>query len=331
MYDIGFGLGKMMEGATGGAVKGQMINMARDERQQDRTSTEQYRNKTLGQGQQRIDNDEHRIKIQQHATAFKTAYDIAQGSPDPEGTFTSVFKSLDPEGEIPKVTFGETDMEISYEGLNISGSKEHVVQAIGIISKNPEVTPQVLGKLAELGLVKITVPKKGASKGFGTFSQGQGIFSKDTGKVTLQPDASFTSGKGTGKAGGKGGLKVSDVNTALNALFKKYKVDAGLGINVTPDGKYTVDMTTFMAGKETAYNIIKKKADAGDPEAKKDLEKINEYYQLMDTMIRGSQDTGPSLNKMVPKAGVDKAKPGTDKTKKTKATFDPATGRFNYK
>jgi len=326
MFDLGYGLGKMMEGASSGAVKGTMVNMARDERQKERTATEDYRNKSLGMQQQRIDNEEDRIKIQHNANAFKIAYDIAQRSPDPQATFSSIYKSLNPEGEAPEITLGENDMEINYPTFKIKGSKTELRQALEIISKNPEITPQVLLKLQELGLATITVPKKDASKGFGTFSQGQGIYSKDTGKVTLAADA-----KTEAKAGGKGGLKVSDVNTALNALFKKYKVDSGLGINVTPDGKYTVDMTTFMAGKETAYNIIKKKADAGDPEAKKDLEKINEYYQLMDNMIRGSQNTGPSLNKMVPKAGVDKAKPGTDRTGKTKATFDSATGRFNYK
>jgi len=323
MYGIGYGLGKMMEGATGGAVKGTMVNMARGEREKERTSTEQYREKSLGMQQQRIDNETHRVKIQNHAQAFKAAYDIAQGAPDPGATFATVFKSLDPESEVPKVTFGETDMEINYEGLNIAGSKDAIVQAIGVISQNPDVTPQVLSKLAELGLAKITVPKKDASKGFGTFTPGQGIYSKDTGKVTFEPDAD---GKGTGKSGS--GLKMTDINTALNALFKKYKVDAGLGINVTPDGKYTVDMTTFMAGKETAYNIIKKKADAGDPDAKKDLEKINEYYGLMDGMIRGSQNTGPSLNKMGSNAAGDKA---TSSGGKNKATFDPNTGRFTYK
>ena len=118
------------------------------------------------------------------------------------------------------------------------------------------------------------------------------------------------------------------VNKTTPALFKKYKVDAGLGINVTPDGKYTVDMQTFMAGKETAYNIIKKKADARDPEAKKDLEKINEYYRLMDGIIRGSQNPGPSLNKMTSNAGGGKATPSGGKNK---AVYDQATGRFTYK
>jgi len=326
MYGIGYGLGKMMEGATGGAVKGTMFNMAREEREKERTSTEQYREKSLGMQQQRIDSEENRVKIQNHAAAFKTAYDLAQGSPDPEATFGTVFKSLDPESEIPKVTFGETDIEINYKGLIISGSKDHVMQAIEVISlsqKPEEVTPQVLSKLAELNLAKITVSKKDASKGFGTFTPGQGIYSKDTGKVTFEP---YADGKGTGKSGS--GLKISDINTALNALFKKYKVDAGLGINVTPDGKYTVDMATFMAGKETAYNIIKKKADAGDPDAKKDLEKINEYYGLMDGMIRGSQNTGPSLNKMGANAAGGKTPSSGGKNK---ATFDPATGRFTYK
>ena len=326
MYGIGYGLGKMMEGATGGAVKGTMVNMAREEREKERTSTEQYREKSLGMQQQRIDSEENRVKIQNHAAAFKIAFDIAQGSPDPTATFASVFKGLDPESEVPSITLGETgtDMEISYEGLGISGSKDHIMQAIGIISQNPDVTPQVLSKLAELGLAKITVPKPEKAKEY----QPQ-LFTGPGGATQwIKPGDPVPAGYVKSSEAGKGGLKVGDINTALNALFKKYKVDAGLGINVTPDGKYTVDMATFMAGKETAYNIIKKKADAGDPEAKKDLEKINEYYGLMDGIIRGSRNTGPSLNKMGSNAAGGKATPSGGKNK---ATFDPATGRITYK
>jgi len=321
MYGIGYGLSKMMEGATGGAVKGTMANMALNQQEKDREATQAYREKTLEQGQQRIDNEQERFEIKRDVDAFRISYDIAKDSPDPNAVFMSIYKKLNPEGDHPEVSFGEKDMEINFKGLNIIGSQEHIRQALDIISRQPEITPQVFQKLAELGLAKITVPKAEAKKGFAVISPGQGVMSKDTGEIKIEPDAEKKA-----KAEGKT-VKVSDINTALNALFKKYKVDAGLGINVTPDGKYTVDMAAFMAGKETAYNIIKQQADAGDPEAKQDLEKINEYYRLMDGLIRGSQGPGPSLNKMIP-AGAGNAASANGKKK---AVYDPSTGRFTYK
>lgn len=184
MYGLGYGLGKMMEGASAGAVKGTLQNMTMDQQNKDRQSLQTYRDKTLDQGQQRIDSQEDQAKVQRNANAFKIAYDIAEKSPDPQTTFSTVYQSLNPEGDAPTVTFGEKEITITGPEYEITGSKSHLRQALDIISKNPAISPQVLAKLNELGLAKITATeKKDDSKGYGTLSEGQGVFNKDTGTI----------------------------------------------------------------------------------------------------------------------------------------------------
>jgi len=162
MYGLGFGLGKMMEGASGGAVQGSMDRMVW-QREDERTRKEdEYKEKQI----QRLEDQADIDKMRMSAEALKSAYSIAEKSPDPDNVFKQVYSRMNPTGEIPQVTFSGPTMDINYQGFKMKGSRQQMLQAMDLISKHPERSPEIIGQLAQLGLASVEIPEPKEDKRF---------------------------------------------------------------------------------------------------------------------------------------------------------------------
>ncbi|KKN75085.1 hypothetical protein LCGC14_0384590 [marine sediment metagenome] len=322
---IGIGLAQIAEGLTGGAVRGTAFNLQRESAAGKQAADEAHRAELLGIQKRILGNQEEQAQISRTANAMKTAYAIAKDSPNAKEVFASTYKQLDPTGQVPEVSFEKDTIEINFEGLKFKGKKGPMIEALGIIAENPEASPEIMSQLVQLGLLSIEAPKDKPGR----------VVVVPPGHAVLDEKGvvSFPAGQKGVKAGK--GVTVSELSTGINAIFKKYKVDAGLGITFGPDKTATIDMATFLNGKETAFNIIQKKADEKDADAVEDLAKIQGYYELMDRLLRRVTQPPPSgaLGRM---AGLDVTPPPTGSPTGTAPTdtnpvFDPTTGRFSVK
>ena len=197
MYDIGYGLSKMAEGATAGAAKGSLIKMQQGNVDRSFQAGQDQRQQTNTREQKKLENEEQRLGIQRGATALTTAYNIAKNAPAESRNqlFTSLYGKLDPTGEVPTVTWTDKDVQINYQGWGIAGSKDQIFQGLGVIAKNPDVTPQVLRKLVELGIAKINVTSPRKEKAI-TVSPGSAIVDPATNKeVYSNPRSAGTAGE----------------------------------------------------------------------------------------------------------------------------------------
>ena len=103
--------------------------------------------------------------------------------------------------------------------------------------------------------------------------------------------------------------KVSDYVAGIKAINGKYQVNAGLGLMVDAEGNITgLDPQAFLAGKRTAYQVIKDRAKT-DPSAKQDLKTLQYYYEQIETML-GARQTSPAISPAsVPQATLAEVPP----------------------
>jgi len=194
---MGYGLNKMFEGSTGGMLRGTLAKMQLDDAALDRQATHDYRDKSLDLQQQRLDlskqqitNQQDLARIQRGANAIKTALD-AYTKTGNKDVFNVIYKSMDPEGEIPDIDLdnNRNTVSINWKGMKIKGYQDKIQDAVRIISQNPEKSPEVLQKLAELGLAEIEIPKEKPDKEkFITVSPGQTVIDSTGKQIYTAPE-----------------------------------------------------------------------------------------------------------------------------------------------
>lgn len=300
LYGPAYGLAKMGEGLSGGLARGTMAAMQFQREEEERQANRDYRNETLRQRQENLDlakktalTNEQREDLRLSAEATKAGLEAFYKTKNPE-VFKVIYKSIYPKGEPPDISIGRVPQEIklNWKGLKINGFSDKVSDAVDIISKNPDVTGDVLNQLVSLGFAEIEVPKTEEAKAPTTRS-----FKRGENEVTQEWDAITKTWKdvGTGPAFKPKEPKeekipgIHEYIAGIKAIGGKYQVDPGLGITLDASGNVTkFNMNEFMAGKETAYNIIQKKAQEGNVTAKEDLKSLDLYYSRIKDILSAS-------------------------------------------
>jgi len=268
----------MMEGVSGGAVKGKRLELHKQYRDEDRAAEDNRWNMAFGARQEQRGKDnafreeqqklnEANARLNRGVAALNVAMKVAASSPTPEQTVVDIQKHLNPEGAPVDVRFsaGEADpMTISFAGdgenpgWEIKGTPAQITQMLQVMEANPDKSTDVLKKAAELGVISIK---------------------------EITPEA----GKGKGGAGGSGNKKVSDYVGGIKAIGAKYKL-APQGITVNAQGKEEINLEALLGGADTAYRAIQKVvAEEQDPakkaEAAQDLQRIQWWYeQIAETL-----------------------------------------------
>jgi hypothetical protein len=291
MYGLGYGLGKMMEGATSGMVSGstmaykdKIYNQQRQDQLDKESDSRQFRD---DQAQFQKDQAESAAKYRDEQAEFSrgiqtlnTAYHIAKDSPNPTEVFKAVQERLNPGSDTVGIEFGEgpePEVSLSYPGsskgpgFRMTGRKEVVGQILDMMHKNPSSNMEILKKAVELGVTKIDqvdyVPHDKAGGGLGGRS-------------------------GAGSGSPVKAPKVSEYMAGIKGVGSKYKIDAGNGLTFDESGSVSVNPGLFNAGKETAYSAIKRVIkESKDPvekaEAEADLKKIQFWYTQIDRILGG--------------------------------------------
>lgn len=351
MYGLGYGLSKMVEGATTGLVEQKRYDETKAIREADRAAVMDYRNKDLALRERQMTEQEQAAKTARTAGALKSYMEAFEKTGDKEFA-QRVFKVYDPEGMVPDVAvIGKDEVEVAVPGLKIKGKKKAIEQAIELIGKNPGRAQEILGQLNQLGLAKIEVTE-GKEKEDKLYEVGPGNSLVDkSGKVVF---------KAPEKAGKDTAPQMSDYGTYITKIFNKYKM-GDTGFSVDANGQVKVDLTKFFGSQQSAYDVLKGKAKT-DKEAAQDLADLTEAYGKMKSilgigapaaepatpgtlggMVPGA--TGPAAGTPATMAGMWAGKTGADQSttrgatpaaagtpgQKKKAVFDPTTGRFIYK
>lgn len=265
LYGIEYGLGKMFEGITGGAV----------------------RDKEYQLKERQILNQEDQMKMQRITSGLNAYLNALKVTNDPEFA-KSVYAAINPGEEIPNLTINKLndEMSINWQGIQIKGYPDAIQQAIEIMSKNPESSIDIMQQLSMLGLAEITMPQNETR----TIQRGKETFTEEYDPISGKWKEIAKGPKWEEKGEGIKKPKVTDYVAGIKTIYGKYKIDAGLGLTMDKEGKITgFDLERFMAGKQTAYNIISQKAQAGDAEAQRDLDTLRFYYEKIENALGREQ------------------------------------------
>lgn len=277
--NVGFGLAKMMEGVSGGALAGKQmeyknnlyqeqradqnaVNEGRIQNETDRLSMMAKKNAADADlATQRIEMEKRRVAV----STISSAFEIAKESPDPKGVFKAIQERLNPGEPVVDIEiYDKADkVTLSYpgsekgQGWKLTGPKAKVSELLGLINKNPNRTQEIMQKASDLGVVEAMV-------------------------IPFKP---VKSGGTAGSNGGVKAPKVSDYRAQIKAIGDKYESRTTL----LPGGSYST---------EPSLSAIKRVATTSkDPvevaQAKADLKEIDFYNRQIDKTLKGPSSSTP--------------------------------------
>jgi len=188
MYGLGYGLSKMMEGATGGAVKGQLTNMILSDREKERAATKDYRERSLGHKEKELDlrtreseSKEDLAKTKLSMGVVKTALDLVKDAPfDMKEQIASDYvKKVYPKDMVaPTIKFRGSQLTFSFpatadrEGAEITGDETILMPAVNAGYHRPDKLNEILLRMFDkseknpmgLGLAKVKILPKEKGK-----------------------------------------------------------------------------------------------------------------------------------------------------------------------
>jgi len=306
MYGLGYGLARMAEGASGGALKGKLTQMGLEEKEKTRKSETDYRTATLAQGERGLDLREQGLAQQA---------DIEQKKLDAQ-------KALGLDDAGMKMYSEGVKIGLGMLGQGHSEAARDFMNRLFVQFKQP----QQIDKLEE---TQQDEWKATTSDG------GVWLFNGKTGVVKQIQET----GQDTAADKEK---KVSGYATFITKTLEKYKVGSS-GITFDAQGKPSVDLMSLLKGQQSAYQVLKQKVDAGDKEATQDLKDLRAAYDSIKELLaigQASKKQAAPTGRLDQMAGGNQVQtgmqkelgnaPGGNKQQKT-AVFDPATGRFTYK
>ncbi|MCK4792507.1 MAG: hypothetical protein KAV87_52745 [Desulfobacteraceae bacterium] len=167
LYGAGYGAGRAFEGATGGALRGSLVNIQREEAQKTRdfrsTEAEKARQFTGEQLEKTIFSKEQAAEIKRNSEAFQNAFNNAGKVSDPDAQQKIYSATLDsfgiPEEKRVKVESfgadGKPGKYITPDGMEVKGPKKILSDMAWAIKQNPEKYKEILGEAQKAG-VRIT-------------------------------------------------------------------------------------------------------------------------------------------------------------------------------
>lgn len=330
---VGVGLGKMMEGVSGGALAGQKTEMAYDAAKAKAVADKEYKDARIANEQSRLsmmqnrydqtaDIQKQKADVEQRKadlSRIKMAWDISKGSPEPSKVFRMVQEKLNPGGEVMDMSIEDkTDMvSIAWPGsrtapgYSIKGHKADVEKVMDLATNHPERTQEIMKTAVSSGVINIT----------------QNPW-KPTGVDTAEAQARLKTDK---EEKGKT-PKVSDYVAGIKAIGSKYMVNTGSGFTVGEDGSVKFDPAAMGASKETAYAAIKRviassKSPDERAEAEADLANMTGYYRKIDGLLGGVKTQDKKVEAKHPVNGVSDASIRAT-MKKYNMTYDQVMGEL---
>ena len=140
LYGAGYGAGRILEGATGGAVRGSLVNIQREEAQKSRdfrsgeaTKTREFRS---GEAEKTRESNKQAAEIKRRSQAFSEAFEAGSNAPvgSRKKIYESYYKATLPGEKPPTVEFDKTGdgAKLTLPNGTIIGGK---TAEIGIMSR----------------------------------------------------------------------------------------------------------------------------------------------------------------------------------------------------
>ena len=355
MYGIGYGLGKMVEGATTGMLAQKKYEDAKAIRAAEKADEKAYKTRQLDIQEREGAAKGDLAKITRSTSALRIGLEALEKTGDKEFA-NKMYGLLDPEGA-QGVDFNVAagNITIDTPEYTFTGPKGAVQQANAAMNANPHRAGEIIQKAAELGVIKITKkPPREEKEKYFTLAPGQMVVDRQ-GKVIAQAPERESKPSATDKQ-----ASVTNYGTFITKVFSKYKM-GDAGFTVDADGNMKVDVAKLFGSQQSAYDVLKEKAKTA-PEAKQDLADLQEAYGKIrgllgigqpaavpaDPGTLGGMVSGPAgpaagvqpqLGALVGKTGAAQetaAIPGATAAEKQtgakkKAVFDSKTGRFIYR